>query len=81
QLFLFFFELDGQTYRLLIKLEEKEKELVSLPEPAEAEVVQEMALSQPEAAVQELALPQPEAESRAPQVVPQPLPLEESELD
>ncbi|MEM1290172.1 MAG: BMC domain-containing protein [Cyanobacteria bacterium P01_H01_bin.162] len=70
-----------QPVRLPIKLEEKEKELVSLPEPAEAEVVQEMALPQPEAAVQELALPQPEAESRSPQVVPQPLPLEESELD
>ena len=70
-----------QPVRLPIKLEEKEKELVSLPEPAEAEVVQEMALPQPEAAVQELALPQPEAASLAPKVVPQPLPLEESELD
>ena len=70
-----------QPVRLPIKLEEKEKELVSLPETAAVEVAQELALPQPEEAVQERALPQPEAESLAPKVVPQPLPLEAGELD
>jgi carbon dioxide concentrating mechanism protein CcmO len=60
-----------QPVRLPIKLEEKEKELVSLPEAATAEVVQEM------------ALPVPTAETPiTPQnVVPQPPPLKEGELD
>lgn len=58
--------------RLPLKLEEKEKELVSLPEAAAAEVVQE------------LALPQSAAETSpppTPKVVPQPPPLKEGELD
>jgi carbon dioxide concentrating mechanism protein CcmO len=58
-----------EPVRLPLKLEEKEKELVSLPEAAEAEVVQEM------------ALPEPETTAAAPQVVPQPAPLQEGELD
>ncbi|MEM9117345.1 MAG: BMC domain-containing protein [Cyanobacteria bacterium P01_F01_bin.56] len=60
-----------QPVRLPIKLEEKEKELVSLPEAAPAEAAQAMTLPEPAAA------PAP-----APQkVVPQPPPLQEGELD
>jgi len=55
--------------RLPLKLEEKEKELVSLPEAAEAEVVQEM------------SMPAPAANPPAPKVVPQPPPLQAGELD
>lgn len=58
-----------QPVRLPIKLEEKEKELVSLPEATEAEAVQEM------------SLPEPEAETIPQKVVPQPPPLKEGELD
>lgn len=53
--------------RLPLKLDEKEKELVALPEAAAAEVKQEMALEEPAA--------QPE------RVVPQPPPLQAGELD
>lgn len=55
--------------RLPIKLEEKEKAAIALPEAAEAEVLQEM------------ALPQAEPEAAPQQVVPQPPPLKEGELD
>jgi carbon dioxide concentrating mechanism protein CcmO len=61
-----------QPVRLPIKLEEKEKELVVLPEAVESEAAQEMALPQPES----------EPTSIAPvQVVPQPPPLQAGELD
>ncbi|NEQ44047.1 MAG: BMC domain-containing protein [Leptolyngbya sp. SIOISBB] len=58
-----------QPVRLPIKLEEKEKELVSLPETAAAEVSQEMAVPEP------TDVPVP------PKVVPQPPPLQAGELD
>lgn len=63
-------ELETQKpVQLPLKLEEKEKELVALPEPATAEVTQEM------------ALPEPETATPPPKVVPQPPPLKEGELD
>lgn len=71
--------------RLPLKLEEKEKELVSLPEAAEAEVPQHMALPEPEA--QSVVVPESEPnramrQASPPQkVVPQPPPLKEGELD
>ena len=55
-----------QPMRLPLKLQDKEKELVSLPETSEAQVAREM--------------PLPELETR-PTVVPQPEPLREGELD
>jgi carbon dioxide concentrating mechanism protein CcmO len=61
-----------QPVRLPLKLEEKEKELVALPEATEA----------PAQVAQEIALPEVEpAAPQAPQVVPQPQPLKEGELD
>jgi len=64
--------------RLPLKLEEKEqeKELVALPEAAEAEVVQEMAMPTPEAETPTATRP-----SQPQKVVPQPPPLKEGELD
>lgn len=55
--------------RLPLKLEEKEKELVALPEVVAAE------------SAQELALPVPDSEAPVPLYVPQPEPLQEGELD
>jgi hypothetical protein len=51
-----------QPLRLPIKLEEKEKDLIALPEATQTK------------AQQAISLPEPE-------VVPQPLPLKEGELD
>ncbi|MEO1094348.1 MAG: BMC domain-containing protein [Cyanobacteria bacterium J06638_28] len=56
-----------QPMRLPLKLQEKEKELVPLAEPSEAPVQQELALPEPK------VIPT--------QVVPQPAPLREGELD
>ena len=58
-----------QPVRLPIKLEEKEKALVSLPEAAETEAVQEM------------VMPDPAMSSPPQTVVPPPPPLKEGELD
>jgi len=62
-----------QPVRLPLKLEEKEKELVKLPEAATAEVAQEMAMPEPTATPEPPPTPQ--------KVVPQPPPLQAGELD
>jgi carbon dioxide concentrating mechanism protein CcmO len=62
-----------QPVRLPLKLEEKEKELVQLPEAATAEVAQEMAMPEPTANSEPPPTPQ--------KVVPQPPPLQAGELD
>ncbi len=62
-----------QPVRLPLKLEEKEKELVELPEATTAETTQEMVMPEPTAS--------PENQPTVQKVVPQPPPLQESELD
>ena len=62
-----------EPVRLPLKLEEKEKELVELPEAATAEATQEMVMPEPTAS--------PESQPTVQKVVPQPPPLQESELD